>query len=65
MYTFDCTNLFTFRDQSKELLREIRRNCLGTEPGSLNDRKYYFRNIVVGVWVAQSGVKLCFRLTRD
>ena len=46
MYYFDCTNLFTFRDQSKRVTEKK----LFKYRARLDVRKYSFSNRVVDLW---------------
>ena len=49
MYYFDCTNLFTFRDQSKRVTRGNKKKLFKYR-ARLDVRIYSFSNRVVDLW---------------
>ena len=49
MYYFDCTNLFTFRDQSKRVNRGNKKKLFKYR-ARRDVRKYSFSNRVVDLW---------------
>ena len=49
MYYFDCTNLFTLRDQSKRVTRGNKKKLFKYR-ARLDVRKYSFSNRVVDLW---------------
>ena len=66
---FDCTNLFTFRDQSESVTR--RNKKLFKHRARLDVRKYSFRNRVVDLWnslpdsVISAETVFCFETRLD
>ena len=70
MYYFDCTNLFTFRDQSERVTRGNKKK-LFKHRARLDVRKYSFSNRVVNLWnslpdsVISAETVFCFETRLD
>ena len=70
MYYFDCTNLFTFRDQSERVTRGNKKKLFKHRAG-LDVRKYSFSNRVANLWnslldsVISAETVFCFETRLD